>query len=217
MQLKSLFLLELFRLYRGIIYSKGPNSRALYRALKGERIDHRDKLKAIGQGLFGILTAYAAPKAVAYALTPREAHAAEARAVTPTQPQTVEQILAGTRFREITPENYWATLQKPENKYAIVLHFDNTMANRGDGRLAEVFRDTMNVPDAQKIAFFYLVMKQGIPQKTYRKLGFQGTPSEAWYVNGKEVMNNHGGPKNEAEKVAGIKTTLQNYAELITM
>jgi hypothetical protein len=125
------------------------------------------------------------------------------------QYKTVNDILAGTPFKPISPDSYKKMVKHGKS---VVFLYDNFRPNGVNGWVARLFKETAN--DFPDINFFSIKYDNKISFSKYTGLGFTAIPHYIFYVDGENVFSEEGGPANREEYLEFIDVMRRNLKEL---
>ena len=125
---------------------------------------------------------------------------------------SVEEILADTRFQTVDLETYKREIKTGK---VVGLYFHNDFPKGASGFLAKLFMETMG--PFTGLRFIALPDDPNVRDQTYVDMGFKIAPTTAFYVNGKRVFINNGGPRNKQEYDETIPVMRSNLEYLGTL
>ena len=125
---------------------------------------------------------------------------------------SVEEIIRETRFRIVDLETYKREIKAGK---VVGLYFHNDFPKGASGFLAKLFMETMG--PFTGLRFIALPDDPNVRDQTYVDMGFKIAPTTAFYVNGKRVFINNGGPRNKQEYDETIPLMRSNLEYLGTL
>ncbi|OGW40973.1 MAG: hypothetical protein A2Y97_03295 [Nitrospirae bacterium RBG_13_39_12] len=126
-----------------------------------------------------------------------------------TKYKNVDEILEGIPFKTVGLEAYEEIIKKGK---VVVFLYDNFRPNGVNGWVAKLFKATVN--DFPDISFLSIKYDKNIEYSKYNKLGFKTVPHYIFYVEGKNIFSEEGGPANEEEYLEFIDVMKWNLKEL---